>query len=714
MVQFLEGRNRAWAQLDAPINGSDTNVALVAWQGSRLSDVTTASGRKVRSQIYERDAETGAITKCELVDITNNVSDVLIIERVVESTRATDTTNTYAATPQSFTANAIIEEVISSEVLSEIQDEVNRIVDEELPLKADQADVDALTNIYAAASGGTDNYAFTIPGFTGYAANVGKTYKFLADVANTWASWVNISGYGNIPMYKWYDNDTVTGDIKANQIITIVIWLGGTSVQMTSQVDTIVDLSSYATRSKTYTISGGVIAWDVVYPSAADTVKKLYPSAMTNTGISVSTAPTNASTTRNMKLSTSWRYLHIAWWSQWVSATLNAQVRTINAWETDFSNGTAVAIYSTWNGTRSFSVCEISTDKFLIIFQADTGWSWAGIKCVVISVSGTVVTVWSISTIESTGWLASWQGCAKVDTDKGIIFYWRDSDQDLMTQVLTVSGTTITTNTPVLVKACSNTQLQSPAVQLSTNTIAVVYQDWGTSHIFGRVITVSWTTPTIWSENTIITSPWTSSVGFSLAFISATKIFFHYSNNSPVNDTCINIAISGATMTPSSTLALGSDRTSTHAWIMAIWTDYLLFYHKTASTTLTIRFLNVSGTTPTEISSSWVSVWTISQNLWYSIAKVSPWTYIVCGSWADTDFIVKLTPISSARVWVAESTIADGATGAIAKRFNNATLSSLIAWSKYYADDDWQVTANSSLTAPEVWYADSPTNLILT
>lgn len=74
---------------------------------------------------------------------------------------------------------------------------------------------------------------------------------------------------------------------------------------MTSQVDTIVDLSSYATRSKTYTISGGVVAGDVVYPSAADTVKKLYPSAMTNTGISVSTAPTNASTTRNMKLSTS-------------------------------------------------------------------------------------------------------------------------------------------------------------------------------------------------------------------------------------------------------------------------------------------------------------------------------------------------------------------------------------------------------------------------
>lgn len=274
MVQFLEGRNRAWAQLDAPINGSDTNVALVAWQGSRLSDVTTASGRKVRAQIYERDAETGAITKCELVDITNNVSDVLIIERAVESTRATDTTNTYAATPQSFTANAIIEEVISSEVISEIQDEINNIYDVELPLKADQADVDIITNTYAAASGGTDNYAFTIPGFTSYAANVGKTYKFLADVANTWASWVNISWLGNIPMYKWYDNNTETGDIKANQIITIVIWLGGTYVQMSSQVDTIVDLSSAtppAIYDTTFPAWEDISAWNAVFVEPVST-----------------------------------------------------------------------------------------------------------------------------------------------------------------------------------------------------------------------------------------------------------------------------------------------------------------------------------------------------------------------------------------------------------------------------------------------------------
>ena len=268
MVQFLEGRNRAWAQLDAPINGSDTNVALVAWQGSRLSDVTTASGRKVRAQMYERDAETGAITKCELVDITNNVSDVLIIERAVESTRATDTTNTYAATPQSFSSNAIIEEVISSEVISEIQDEVNRIVDEELPLKANQSDVDALINIYAASSGGTDNYAFTIPWFVSYAANVWKHYTFLSDVPNAGASWVNISGLGNIPMYKQHDQNTETGDIEASQLVEIVIGPGGTYVEMVSQVAKILDLSSAtppAIYDTTFAAWEDLTAWNAVF-----------------------------------------------------------------------------------------------------------------------------------------------------------------------------------------------------------------------------------------------------------------------------------------------------------------------------------------------------------------------------------------------------------------------------------------------------------------
>lgn len=216
MVQFLEGRNRAWAQLNAPINGSDTNVALVAWQGSRLSDVTTASGRKVRAQIYERDAETGAITKCELVNITNNVSDVLIIERAVEGTRATDTTNTYAATPQSFTANAIIEEVISSEVLYEIQDEVNRLETDKL----DKSVYDAERVVYAASSAWDDDYEILTGDSLATVAD-GRIFSVRADVANTGAATLKVDATSPIALKKiswWAFADLATGDIIANQI----------------------------------------------------------------------------------------------------------------------------------------------------------------------------------------------------------------------------------------------------------------------------------------------------------------------------------------------------------------------------------------------------------------------------------------------------------------------------------------------------------------
>lgn len=215
MVQFLEGRNRAWAQLDAPINGSDTNVALVAWQGSRLSDVTTASGRKVRAQIYERDAETGAITKCELVNITNNVSDVLIIERAVESTRATDVTNTYAATPQSFTANAIIEEVISSEIISEIQDEVNRIETDKL----DKSVYNAERALFWASSIGTDAYKITSADVLTYVN--GQTFKIQADVANNWSATLELNSLWAKTIKKLDAGaftNLITGDIIANQI----------------------------------------------------------------------------------------------------------------------------------------------------------------------------------------------------------------------------------------------------------------------------------------------------------------------------------------------------------------------------------------------------------------------------------------------------------------------------------------------------------------
>lgn len=111
-----------------------------------------------------------------------------------------------------------------------------------------------------------------------------------------------------------------------------------------------------------------------------------------------------------------------------------------------------------------------------MIFQAITAGAEAGIKCVVVSVSGTTVTVGSVTTIESTGNASSVSSCAKVDTDKACIFYRKDSDGDIYAQVLTISGTTITTNTPVSVLVTSNA-CYTVAGQLATNSILLVYSE---------------------------------------------------------------------------------------------------------------------------------------------------------------------------------------------------------------------------------------------
>lgn len=85
---------------------------------------------------------------CEIVDITNNVSDILTVTRAVESTRATDSTNTYSATGQSFTAAAYIEEIISVDVLEEMRTLLNTLETDKL----DKSVYDAERVVYAASS----------------------------------------------------------------------------------------------------------------------------------------------------------------------------------------------------------------------------------------------------------------------------------------------------------------------------------------------------------------------------------------------------------------------------------------------------------------------------------------------------------------------------------------------------------------------------------
>lgn len=581
-------------------------------------------------------------------------------------------------------------------------------------------------NNYAADAGSNDTYVITLSNVPASYVT-GQKFVFKANTANTGTATLNVNSLGAKTIVRSDGTTLLTGDILANQIVEVIY--NGTDMVMTSApagtanlvagaypAGDGINITGVALKKESYTASGAITQNDTVYVSAANTVKSLYPSAMT-TAASISTGPDHTVGLVFMPLSTSGNYLSFSGGVMSVSGILYAQVRTINAGETNFSNGTEAIVYNTGNGVRAYSVTQISTDKFLIIFQADTAGNAAGIKAVVVSVSGTTVTVGSVVTIESTGTLNYRPSVAKVDTDKGIIFYKKDSDNKLYCQVLTVSTTTITTNTPVVVDNTNTNPIITIAEQLSTNSVISLYNFNGTT-VYGNTITVSGTTPTVAAQQSVLTIASANTWYMSVKAISSTKLFFVYSTaGSSTNDTCKFLTVSGATITGGSTLALASDRQTEMFPIVLIGTKYLLVSDYSSSTSYTINFLDITGTTPVSISTQSCGQGTISGVITnIGMVKISPWTYTVSGSGSsDADYIFKLTPASSARLGLAESDIADTASGYILNRYIPQTVSNitLTPGSFYYTDDTGQPTLNSSLTAPTIGVAISTNKILL-
>lgn len=478
-------------------------------------------------------------------------------------------------------------------------------------------------------------------------------------------------------------------------------------------------ITGVATTAKTYTANGNIAQNETVYMTSANTVKAIYPSGQ-GTGAAVSTSVGHNQIPKDLPLSTNGMFLHITGGDSGTSNPIYAQVGTINAGETDMSYGSDTAVYTTGNGSRWYDIKSIGTDKFLLVFQADTAGVAAGIKAVVITVSGTTVTVGSVQGIETLGNLNWGNAVAKLDTDKGIIFYKKDSDSKLYSQVITVSGTTITTNTPVNIDTHTS-NLRVSADQLSTNNAVIVYNDSGAGTIlYGNTISVSGTTPTIAAQQTILTQGGAAAIYNSIRAISSTKILLCYNDGAgAIVDKAANVAISGATMTLSSTLTLSSITGNTYSYGMNIISQtYALISYYTTSTSYELRFLNISGSAPTSISTQTLAVGTTSGiRLGLSIVKVSPWTYFVIANEASAahSYIVKLTVPSTLRVGLAESAITSAATGSILSRYNTQTLSgiTLTPASFYYTDDNGQPTVNSSLTAPLIGISINTTDMLI-
>ena len=136
---------------------------------------------------------------------------------------------------------------------------------------------------YATTSTGNDSYAITVsPAPTAYVA--GQMFTFRADVANTGAATLNVNSLGARDIRKNVSAALATGDIVANQIVTVIF--DGTNFQVISRLaQPVTYRSGTATRagnatSGTQTIAHGLgtapsrvrlnATWSTTYTNAGN------------------------------------------------------------------------------------------------------------------------------------------------------------------------------------------------------------------------------------------------------------------------------------------------------------------------------------------------------------------------------------------------------------------------------------------------------------
>lgn len=464
-------------------------------------------------------------------------------------------------------------------------------------------------------------------------------------------------------------------------------------------------------KAEDYTAGEAITALDAVYPSAANTIKTIIPTTV-GTRVAIATAPTSAAYSPMHINLGGGRVLRLAGGDGNSRIAFKAQVRSINAAETDLTNGSEQTIYSSTD-VQDYSATLIATDKVLVIYQTTNGGVANGIRTIVLSISGTSISMGTEQVIESLGSTGSNRyGIAKLATDKALICYRKDSDQKPYIQVLTISGTTITTNTPYKVEDTQHSLAEM--AQITTDTALLIYHTGSNTTVNAYVITVSGTTPTIGSPNNIYTSSGGTQVDLRMINTTLGIIIFHSGTN---QGSVAKLTISGNTVTKGSNLSLSGTYVNTRAragiQLLGAKRAYVL-YRINSNTTLQYAFLDISGATPTSLETN---NWSTAAVTGYgcAVGKLKPWLYYLDSeaTGANDDFI---QPLSTTQVHIgmAPSAIANAASGAVNYRYltsNNFT--GLTAGSRYYVDDNGQPTTESSLTAPSLGVAISTTKMLM-
>jgi len=133
---------------------------------------------------------------------------------------------------------------------------------------ANAGDIQAGSLIFATSTGSSNNYLISLsPSPSTY--TTGMTVNFKAAFENTGAISVNVNGLGNIPVKKNFNIDIEAGDIKLNQVVSIMY--DGTNFQMLSQLGKVSGGLTSEVFSPSTCVSPAKtsVTWGDFYPAAA-------------------------------------------------------------------------------------------------------------------------------------------------------------------------------------------------------------------------------------------------------------------------------------------------------------------------------------------------------------------------------------------------------------------------------------------------------------
>jgi len=375
---------------------------------------------------------------------------------------------------------------------------------------------------------------------------------------------------------------------------------------------------------------------------------------------------------------------------------------------TTITTGTPVVLRSSAQQAASAIIYDADQQKYLVVCPF-SDYSQA----FVISVSGTTITASSSTNLPQKG--AGWSGDYDASQNKGVFLYNRSSDSDPYVVAATISGTSVSFNTPALVQNIGYAHVYELSYNSTAQKSVAFYTDDTGNVAYANAIGLSGSTFTIGSAVTVATGD----KGYSFSIHGQSAVGFIYRDRANNLEAKARVgSISGTTITLGTEVTLCAGRSDYHWGFYDSVSGKIIFGFEDESP-IEYRPATLSGTTITLGTTTTLSTGVSGYLSDKRISKNASGALMMqFQSYSPNGIHVIALEVSVPNIddfiGIAGETIAANATGTINTLSDiNTGQSSLTIGSKYYLQDDGTL-GTTVVAGKEVGIALSATDLLIT